>query len=88
MRTYDQHLACLRGEACDSERRHSHCPNCTAYHEAWRTLHRALGLQPHEASPIDAHDGDHRQDGTGYAASWPRAQELRRELAKAAGITA
>jgi hypothetical protein len=52
-------------------------------------LHRALGLKPWEISPIDiGDDGEHPPGGDPYEASAGPALALRRDLAKAAGITA
>jgi hypothetical protein len=51
------------------------------YLTASRSLHRELSLRPWEASPLDVLDeGSCPWEGNLYAASWPKAQELRREL--------
>lgn len=46
-----------------------------------RALDSGLGLRPWEASPLHVHEGKPPPPYQNlYAASWPRAQELRREL--------
>ena len=51
------------------------------YLTAHRSLHGELSLRPWEASPVDVLDeGSCPWEGNLYAASWPKAQELRREL--------
>jgi hypothetical protein len=47
------------------------------------TLHRALGLRPWEASPIDAGEPCVYPAGSAYAESFDRAVELRNELQRA-----
>jgi len=47
-----------------------------------RALHRALGLTPWEASPLDANEGPAPYGGELWRASWPQAQALRRALLK------
>ena len=50
-------------------------------------LHRALGLKPWEASPVDPNI-EHLEapmGGQAWRESWPRAQALRKELEKACG---
>jgi hypothetical protein len=57
------------------------------YLTAHRSLLVALSLRPCEASPCDAPDEGECPYDAGqlcWAASWPRAQELRRELQAAA----
>jgi hypothetical protein len=57
--------------------------------EAWQAgdhlaLHRALGLLPWEASPIEAHGTPPAWAAAmPYGQSWPRAAELRRQLIEA-----
>lgn len=51
----------------------------------WMDLHRALGLRPWEASPLDATAPEPPSwaacdASTAWAASWPRAYALRTEL--------
>lgn len=67
----------------------AHGPRAAAI-SAWKcgdhlALQRALMLRPWEASPFEAH-GAPPPDGTAWAASWPRAVELRRALIEAAGV--
>lgn len=81
-----RYLACIRGEACDSDHIGRHCDACTAHIDASRTLHRELGLFPFEASPIEVGEGLGPQDRSNFAKSWEQAQELRRELLAAAGV--
>jgi hypothetical protein len=51
------------------------------YLTALQSLHGELSLRPWEASPVDVLDeGSCPWEGNLYAASWPKAQELRREL--------
>jgi hypothetical protein len=47
---------------------------------AWMPLDRALGLRPWQINPLDAVGDPPPADGTHWAASWPRAVELRRAL--------
>lgn len=46
----------------------------------WMGLHRALGLRPWQASPLDVPMGNPYPDGSPWAASWPLAAALRAEL--------
>jgi hypothetical protein len=68
-------------------------PEAVAAYRAgdYHALHRALGLKPWEASPLPSsvtllgvEDGPAPSGNTAWAASWAKAQELRRELERAA----
>jgi hypothetical protein len=43
-------------------------------------LHRALGLKPWETSPLWVEPGPAPSNGTSYALTYAKAQELREEL--------
>jgi hypothetical protein len=48
-----------------------------------RALDAALGLKPWEASPLRVDQGPAPDGPTAFAASWPQAQQLQREIEKA-----
>jgi hypothetical protein len=64
-----------------------HCADCREHLKASRQLHRALGLKPWEACPVDVSPDQSPgpRDGTAWAASLDQAKELRAELDAAAG---
>jgi hypothetical protein len=66
----------------DKARRHRISPEAIAAYRAkdCNALHRALGLRPWQASPLRVDQGPGPGGPTAYAASWPQAQELQREL--------
>ena len=59
-------------------------PGPTAYAASWakdcNALHRALSLRPWKASQLRVDQGPPPGGPTAYAASWPQAQQLQREL--------
>jgi hypothetical protein len=66
----------------DKARRHRISAEAVAAYRAkdCNALHRALNLRPWEASPLRVDQGPPPGGPTAYAASWPQAQELQREL--------
>ena len=66
----------------DKARRHRISPEAIACYQAGdcRALHRALNLRPWEVSPLRVDQGQAPGGPTAWAASWPQAQELQREL--------
>ena len=66
----------------DKARRHRLTAEAIAAYRAkdCNALHRALGLRPWEPSPLCVDQGPPPDGPTAYAASWPMAQELQREL--------
>jgi hypothetical protein len=66
----------------DKARRHRLSPEAIACYQAGdcNALHRALSLRPWEASPLRVDQGPPPGGPTAYAASWPQAQQLQREL--------
>jgi hypothetical protein len=66
----------------DKARRHRISAEAIAAYRAkdCNALHRALSLRPWQASPLHVDQGAPPGGPTAYAASWPNAQELRREL--------
>jgi hypothetical protein len=68
-----------------SRPRHRITPEAVAAYEAGddRALAAALGLRPWEVSPLRVHQGAPPGGPTAWAASWPRAQQLQREIEKA-----
>jgi hypothetical protein len=73
--------------ACEArnEQNDSHvwyeCGICSVYREHHLALHRELRLHVFECSPLDVDDGESPWPrGSGGASSWPKAQELRKEL--------
>ena len=93
LRFQDVYWNCLRGESCISPApyRHTHCPECTEYLEASRTLTGELGLPPWAVSPADVEVDEPAPDylandpGLLRSGTWDEAVALRRELEKAAG---
>jgi hypothetical protein len=61
---------------------HRITPEAVACYQAGddRALHRALSLRPWQANPLRVDQGPGPGGLTAYAASWPLAQELQREL--------
>lgn len=53
---------------------------CRQHIDLSLALHKELGLGPWQPSPLDVDDEPCRQDGTGWAESYPMVQELRREI--------
>ena len=66
----------------DKARRHRISAEAVAAYRAkdCNALHRALSLRPWQASPLRVDQGPGPGGPTAYAASWPLAQELQREL--------
>ena len=66
----------------DKARRHRISPEAIAGYrpEDCNALHRALSLRPWEVSPLRVDQGPAPGGPTAWAASWPQAQELQREL--------
>jgi hypothetical protein len=66
----------------DKARRHRLSPEAIAAYRAkdCNALHRALSLRPWMASPLRVDQGPGPGGPTAYAASWPQAQQLQREL--------
>ena len=62
--------------------RHRISPGAIACYQAGddRALHAALGLRPWEVSPLRVDQGSAPGGPTAWAASWPQAQHLQREL--------
>lgn len=76
----DLYHGCTGGEDCrSSDPGRRHCSDCRAHIEAHQQLDLLLGLKPWEVSPLDA-VGEREPDGTAWAASWPRAVELREQI--------
>jgi hypothetical protein len=66
----------------DKARRHRISAEALAAYRAkdCNALHRALSLRPWEVSPLRVDQGPPPDGPTAYAASWPQAQQLQREL--------
>jgi hypothetical protein len=78
----DLYWACIGGGPCQSPAPSRHCDKCREHIDATRELHRALGLKPWEACPLDA--SSDRRDGTMWSDSLEQARKLRAQLEAAA----
>jgi hypothetical protein len=87
----DDGLPQLSEEAVTTKRipinrpRHRISPEAIAAYEAGddRALDAALGLRPWEVSPLRVDQGPGPGGPTAWAASWPKAQQVQREIEKA-----
>lgn len=82
----DLYLACIGGGHCQRPEPGRHCDVCRGHVDARRELHRALGLKPWEACPLDVSldQSAWPRDGSAWAASLDQAKELRATLQAAA----
>lgn len=82
-RLQPKYLGCIRGTCDEKLHSKSHCSDCAECIDASRALRRELRLAPYEACPSDVTDSgpcpDYRH-GSCWGESWPKAQELRREI--------